>query len=206
MKYNTSRESQDWERPASSHSPKWECEWLFVFLCDPEINWPQVQGFTSPSLEDSWDGLQLPECGRSGRRRRNNNNDLRERETEITVSVNQRRIWAVVLAEEGHRCQSHFPLPSLATLWSALVTIFRWRVHTRTHMKSPEKRDRGARALLTPWLKHQSQTLPLSHDAKSSLTAHVDSFFPWGPHCSSRPQLSSPPIAPCVKVAAGFMV
>lgn len=65
---------------------------------------------------------------------------------------------------EGHWCQSHSPLPSRTTLWIALVTIFRRCVHARTHMKSPETRDRGAWSLLTPWMKHQSPTLPFSQD------------------------------------------
>lgn len=36
-----------------------ECEWLFVSVCGPVINWWLGNGVTPPSPEDSWDWLSL---------------------------------------------------------------------------------------------------------------------------------------------------
>lgn len=148
---------------------------FFVFLCGPEINWPQVQGFTSPSLEDSWDGLQLPECRRSGCSRRNNNNNLRDRghcerepEEDLSCGPGRRRSSA---SEPLSTPVSRDPLECTRHYFQVVCA------HTYTHEVARNKRP-GGRALLTPWMKHKSQTLPFSHDAKSSLTAHVDTFFP----------------------------
>lgn len=49
-----------------------KCEWLFVCLCGPVINWRHSQGMMRPLTDGCWDRLQRPfnlECQRSGCRK-----------------------------------------------------------------------------------------------------------------------------------------